>query len=195
LFNAACARWWREQEEANPLLQRDLKLRMPREVASVLQWQVDRMPAHEVREGYQALQRQRDAMRADWVTGVRTRMLQGRITAWMAPAEERRLKTEMRDLPFEALVAFEAKQAKELLLREGLRTFGAGPRPRTSPEALKAAWAEEESRLRTRIDEIPAAELLEFGERRRQQAERAEQAQRARLEASPKPQPSSGPRM
>ncbi len=194
LIEAARARWWSEQE-VNPLLRRDLKLRMPREMASALQWQVDRMPAHEVREGYQALQYQQAAARADWVTGVRAQVLQDRTPAGTPPAEERRLKAEVLDLPHEALVAFATERAKTLLLREGLRTFHPTSGSRMSPEALKAVRAEEESRLRTRIDEIPSAELLQFGEVRRQQAERAEQAQRARLEASQRPQPSSGPGM
>ena len=191
LIEAARARWWSEQE-ANPLLRREKNLRMPREMASALQWQVDRMPAHEVREGYQALQYQQAAARADWVTGVRTQMLQGRITAWTPPAEEKRLKAEVLDLPHEALVAFATERAKTLLLREGLRTFHPTSGSRMSPEALKAVWAEEEGRLRTRIGEIPSAELLQFGEVRRQQAE---QAERARLEASPRPQSSFRPGM
>jgi len=194
LVEAARARWWSEQE-ANPLLRRDLKLRMPREMASALQWQVDRMPAHEVREGYQALQYQQAAARADWVTGVRAQVLQDRTPASTPPAEEKRLKMEVLDLPHEALLAFATERAKTLLLREGLRTFQPTSGSRMSPEALKAARAEEESRLRTRIDEIPSAELLQFGEVRRRQAERAEQVERARPAASARSQPSSGPSM
>jgi hypothetical protein len=106
----------------------------------------------------------------------------------------KRLEAEVRSLPHEHLVAFEMGQVKELLFKEGTAAWQEQRRPWKNMQELRAGQAEEQGYLRTRIDLLTPAELLEVGEIRRRQAEQAEQARLAASQSF-RPSPGNSPRM
>jgi len=197
---------WRRGQEPDPLLRR--RVDMPREVWFDLKSQVDAMPDREVRARDQALTREQEEARERWVAGARERLLPQRVEAWWRaqprrPADRtvmppwqvhKQLAAQVFSLPYEQLLAIETKQVRDLLFAEGVATWLHEKKPWANPNAREAVPAEEQGYLKTRIDLLSAAELLETGEVRRRQAEQAEQA---RLTARPGPRssPGSSPRM
>ncbi len=125
----------------------------------------------------------KDHVKAWWVAQTKAPL------SGLPPAVAKRLEAQVHGLPYEQLVAFEAEQVKALLFEEGTEAWRRQARPWPSLQALKAALAEEQGYLKTRINLLSTAELLETGEVRRRQAE---QVQQARLTARPAPRSSPG---
>ncbi len=192
---------WRRGQEPDPLVRR--RVDMPREVWFELKSQVDAMPDHEVRARDQALTREQEEARERWTDRARERLLPQRVEAWWQaqprrPADRtvmppwqvhKQLAAQVFSLSYEQLLAIETKQVRDLLFAEGIATWLHEKKPWANPNAREAVPAEEQGYLKTRIDLLSAAELLETGEVRRRQAEQAEQA---RLTARPGPRSSPG---